>query len=258
MASKNKKPKKQLKDVRGKGLLFKFTCFLVRCFYKKRVFEGMENLPDEPCIIIANHAQYHGPVTGQLYYPRKKLIWSTGEMVDIKEVADYTFTDFWSTKPKYIRWIYRLASYIIAPLCVYYFSRADTISVYKDARLRNTFKDTMDSLNEGNDVLIFPEGRNSYNHVVNDFQNKFVDVAVLYNKKYKKNVIFVPMYLAAKMKKCVFGKPIEYDPNIKIDEQRDIICTHLKEEITNVALSLPAHIVVPYDNIPKKLYRKSK
>ena len=41
-------------------------------------------------------------------------------------------------------------------------------------------------------------------------------------------------------------------------EQRKIICDYLKQEITNEALNLPKHKVVPYDNLSKKDYPYSK
>ena len=66
------------------------------------------------------------------------------------------------------------------------------------------------------------------------------------------------MYNAAKIKKIVFGKPIEFDININIDEQREKIVSYLKEEITRIALILPPHKVVPYLNVGKKNYKYSK
>ena len=66
------------------------------------------------------------------------------------------------------------------------------------------------------------------------------------------------MYNAAKLKLIVFGKPIKYDSSKSMDEQRKIICDYLKEEITNLARQLPIHTGVPYLNIKKKNYPKSK
>ena len=66
------------------------------------------------------------------------------------------------------------------------FKSADALAVYKDARLFSTFKDTMKALQDGFDVVIFPENPKEYNEIVNDFQLHFVDVAKLYYGKYKK------------------------------------------------------------------------
>ena len=66
------------------------------------------------------------------------------------------------------------------------------------------------------------------------------------------------MYNAATLKKVVIGKPIKFNASDKIDNQRKIICDYLKEQITLLAQELPQHTVVPYANISKKDYPKSK
>ena len=55
-------------------------------------------------------------------------------------------------------------------------------------------------------------------------------------------------------KKMYLGKPIRFDSAAPIKEERKRICTYLMDEITAIACSLPEHTVVPYNNIPKKLY----
>ena len=56
-----------------------------------------------------------------------------------------------------------------------------------------------------------------------DFLDKYIDVAKLYYKKTNKCLYFVPQYQADKLKTIVFGKPIQYNPSIEINEQRKII-----------------------------------
>ena len=219
---------------------------------------GVENIPSEPSLIIGNHAQIHGPLACELFFPTKKYIWCIGEMMHMKEVPDYAYKDFWSLKPKWIRWFFKIISYVIAPIASWALSRADTIAVYKDARIAHTFKETVDKLNEGASVVIFPECPTKFNEIVNEFQDKFIDVGRLYYKKYNKEISFVPMYNAAKLKTIVFGKPIKFDSSKPIEEQRKFICDYLKEEITRIAKELPIHRVVPYLNIKKKDYPKSK
>lgn len=238
--------------------LYKVLKSLVRIFYKERTFLGLENLPNEPAIIVGNHAQIHGPITCECYYPRHKKIWTISQMMNKHEVPNYAYHDFWSNKPKWSKWFYKSTSYIIAPLSEYLLTHAETLPVYKDARIIHTFKMTINQLNEGNDIIIFPEYKMKYNHILNDFQENFVDIAKLYYKKYGKKLSFVPMYNAKNLNTVVFGKPIIYDPNIPIAKERKLICKYLKEEITNIALALAPHKVIPYENVKKKYYCMSK
>jgi len=252
------KEEKEKLRVKKQPAFYRFIKGCVNLFYKDREIVGIENLPDEPSIIVGNHAQMHGPIASELYFPTKKYIWCAGQMMNMKEVPAYAYKDFWSRKPKVVRWIYKIISYLIAPLCAYIFKHADTIAVYKDERVIGTFKQTIRGLDEGANIILFPEYEKEYNNIVNEFQDKFVDVARLYYSKYKKELYFVPMYNAAKLHKIILGKPIKFDHTLDMDEQRKLICNYLKQEITKMARELPVHKVVPYLNIPKKQYKNSR
>ena len=240
------------------SVLFKIIKRLVKVFYPKTQVDGAENLPDEPVIIVGNHCQMNGPIVGELYVPGEPYIWCAGEMMHISDVPDYAFRDFWSQKPKWTYPGYKLLSYIIAPLSVCVFNNARTIGVYHDARILSTFKNTVKKLQEGKSVVIFPEHDVKHNHIVCDFQDKFIDIAKLYYKKTGKELSFVPMYIAPKLKKLCFGKPVRFCADVPMDDQRSRICNYLMDEITAVAQALPEHTVVPYRNIPKKDYPRSK
>ena len=122
---------------------YKIIRRLVLLFYPKTAVSGAENLPDGPCIAVGNHTQMNGPIVGELYYPGPHYIWCAAQMMDRKEVPAYAYQDFWSGKPKYIRWYYKLASYLIAPLAQCIFTNAHTIPVYHDTRLLTTFRLTI-------------------------------------------------------------------------------------------------------------------
>ena len=107
-------------------------------------------------------------------------------------------------------------------------------------------------------MVIFPEHDVKYNHIIYEFQNKFIDVAKLYYKRTGKELAFVPLYIAPKLKKMYLGKPIHFCASDPIDSERRRICQYLMDEITRMAVSLPEHTVIPYRNIPKKRYPMNK
>lgn|GEM_PF-154750 len=235
-------------------LCYRFIRWSIKTFYPKITVEGLDNLPKEGCIAVGNHAQMNGPICGEIYFPDKHSIWCVSQMMHLKEVPAYAYQDFWSGKPKYIRWIYKLLSYIIAPISVCVFNNAPTIPVYRDSRLIATFKQTIADLQENSNVIIFPECYAPHNHIVNDFEDKFVDIAKLYYKRTGKAVSFMPMYVAPKLKKLYLGKPIIFNPETPIEEERRRICDYLMNEITDIAVAQPVHKVVNYANISKKCY----
>lgn len=233
---------------------FRVIRWLVKVFYPKITVEGTENLPRESAIIVGNHTQMNGPICAELYFPGKRKTWCAYQMMKCKEVPAYAFQDFWSGKPRWTHWFYKALSYIIAPLSACVFTNAHTIPVYHDARLITTFKQTISALQAEENVIIFPECYTPHNHIVYEFQDKFVDVAKLYYKRTGKIINFVPLYIAPKLKKIYIGKAIPFCPDNSMEQERSRICNYLMDEITSIACSLPRHTVVPYPNIPKKDY----
>lgn len=233
---------------------FRVIRWLVKVFYPKITVEGAENLPRESAIIVGNHTQMNGPICAELYFPGKRKTWCAYQMMKCKEVPAYAFQDFWSGKPRWTHWFYKALSYIIAPLSACVFTNAHTIPVYHDARLITTFKQTISALQAEENVIIFPECYTPHNHIVYEFQDKFVDVAKLYYKRTGKILNFVPLYIAPKLKKIYIGKAIPFCPDNSMEQERSRICNYLMDEITSIACSLPRHTVVPYPNIPKKDY----
>ncbi len=218
----------------------------------------MENLPDEPCVLVGNHTQIHGPISCELYFPENFYTWCASQMMELRKVPAYAFEDFWSQKPKFLHPFFKILSFLIAPISVVIFNNARTVAVHKDIHIMKTFKETISKLQNGENIVIFPEQDEPYNHILYDFQEGFVDVAKLYYKRTGKELNFVPLYIAPKLKKMCLGKPIKFSPDTPIDDERRRICDYLMKEITDIAEGLPLHTVVPYRNIPKRLYPLNK
>lgn len=237
------------------SVLYRCIKGIIRLCYPKTRVVG--TLPDEPCILVGNHAQMNGPIVAELYCPGPHDTWCAGQMMHLKDVPAYAFQDFWSQKPKWTHPGYKLLSYLIAPLSVCIFNNANTIGVYHDTRIVGTFKTTVKRLQEGRNVVIFPEHDVKYNHIVYEFQDKFISVAKLYYKRTGKAVCFVPIYLAPKRRELHLGEPIRFDPETPIDQERIRICQALMDAVTALAEALPPHTVVPYRNIPRRDYPSS-
>lgn len=231
--------------------------WLVWLFTPKFKTVGAENLPEEPCVIVGNHSQMYGPIAAELYTPGKHHVWCAGEMMHREEVAAYAYQDFWSEKPEGVRWFYKLLSHLIAPLSELIFTNAHTVAVYHDTRLITTFRDSISKLQAGSSMVIFPEHHVEHNNIVHDFQDKFIDLARFYYKKTGKELSFVPLYLAPRLKTMFYGEPIPFRADAPIAEERRRICDALMDAITAMAVAQPEHTVVPYPNIPKKQYPKN-
>lgn len=227
-------------------ILYRFVRFWVKLIFPKYTVEGLENLPQEPCIVAANHSQTHGPLSCEFYFPDDKGIWAAGEMFHAKQVPAYAFKDFWSDQPKWTHWFFKILSYLIAPLSVLVFNYSHTIPVYRGQKIMNTMKTTVARMEEGAHIVIFPEHDEPYNHILQGFQEGFVDVARLYTRRTGKGVSFVPMYVCPAHRKLYILKPIAFDPTAPIQEERKRICAYLMAAISEQALSLPRHKMICY------------
>ena len=236
------------------SLAFRLICGCVRLAYADVEVVGAENLPAEGAVVVGNHAQIYGPINAELYFPRPRVTWCAAQMMALKEVPAYAYRDFWSQKPKRVRWFYRAASFAIAPLAVCLFNNAATIPVYRDGRLRTTFRLTLERLAAGDKVVIFPEQDAPGNGIVYDFQDRFIDLARFYYKSTGRALAFVPMYSAPRLKKIVIGEPVRFDPAAPLAGERARVKRELMDGIARLARELPRHTVVPYRNIPKKDY----
>jgi len=232
--------------------------WLIWLFYPRTRIEGTEHLPEGPAIVVSNHAQMNGPIVAELYFPGDHWIWCAGQMMRLREVPGYAFTDFWSFKPRAVQPFYRLLAHLIAPLSVLLFNNAHTIAVDHDARIMTTFRETVRRLSDGGRVIIFPERNEKHNHIVYAFQDGFVDAARLFCRRTGRPLPFVPMYVAPRLKRTVLGEPVWFDPEAPIAQERQRICAAMADAITQLAEALPEHTVVPYRNIPRRDYPKNR
>ena len=234
--------------------IYRFIKWLAHFFYPAMELVGAENLPDGPCIIVGNHCKTNGPVDCELYFPGEHYTWCAGEMMQRAEVQPYAFRDFWSQKPKAVRWIFKLLSYLIVPFALCVFNNANAIGVYHDARIVSTFRETVARLTGGARVIIFPEHNQPHNHIVCDFQDRFIDLARIYYRKTGQELQFVPLYVAPRLKKMFLGKPVTYDHTADPAQERRRVCEALMDGVTALAVSQPLHTVVPYRNVGRRFY----
>lgn len=231
--------------------LYKLIRRIGLIFFPKFKVEGFENIEGEPCIIGGNHCQVYGPIACELYMKGNYAIWCAGETMDKKVITKYAFEAFWSRKPKWTHWFYKLIAKI-GPLVAQVFIDAHTVPVYRDIKVMKTFHIAMEKLEKGYNNILFLENYMPHNNIINDFKRGFVDMGRFYYKKTGKILKFAPMYVAPALKTIYIGKPIAFDPNAKIEDERERIPHYLMDAITEIATSLPNHRVVPFANTTKK------
>ena len=241
------------------SLTYRLCASLVHSAYKQPNLVDFDKLDTtEPCMFVGNHAQLYGPIFAELIFPLEKRIWCIGEVMDKSTATAYCYKDFWPHKNKFFAPLYKIPALFAGWLVGKLSREVNAIPVYHDGRLLGTIKGTLSALEEGKNVVLFPEYLQPYNDILYQFYDKYVDVAKLYYKRTGKCLKFVPMYIAPTISTIAVGTPIAYDPTNDPNAERDKINNYIKEEITRVAKSLPKHKIVPYENIKKKNYPYNK
>ncbi len=226
--------------------LFRTVRFLVRLVYgKTKVIIG-EHTPQTHAVFVANHSQIHGPVVGELFMPKNCYIWCAGEIMNREEFPAYAMEVFWPSPSDKMRPVCERISRWLAPLAACLFSNARTVEVRRDYRIKKTFRESMELLDRGCTLMIFPENDDPCNEILNDFHENFVNLARHYYKKTGISLSFVPVYNAPKLKTTVVGEPIVYQAQNDRKAERRRIVSALSGEITRMARELPRHSVIPF------------
>lgn len=231
--------------------LFRLVRSGVRLVYGKTKIIAKEKPPEQQAIFVANHSQIHGPLVGELFMPQNCYLWCAGEVMNKKEFSDYAMKVFWPAPSPKMKGVCQGASKLLAPLAACLFTNARTVEVRRDYRIKNTFRESIGLLEQGRNLLIFPENDTPNNAILNDFHEHFVDLARHYYKKTGVRLRFVPVYNAPDLKCTVIGKATVFDPDAPLEQERKRIVEYLSREITLRAKELPPHKVVPFKPTPK-------
>ena len=91
------------KNTEKKGISYgwyKIVRKFLLVFYPKLTVNNLEQIPEEPCVIISNHCQIAGPFSCELFFPGNNMIWCAGELCHKEQVAEFAYDDFFKFKSK--------------------------------------------------------------------------------------------------------------------------------------------------------------
>ena len=247
----NRPLQKQLEDViikvskRHYGV--RVLKFVTRLFVRSHVY-GTENVPiheDASIVFICNHGEIYGPIVASVYIPFPVRPWVMSEMVNAEETTDYIYEGTFKRQ----KWLPKRLRYPLARMVTPIISRSmegvGSIPVYrnKPRELIRTFRTTVDMMEAGDHILIFPENPFDERHYtgsylregVGEFFTGFTMVAPLYYKRTGKRCVFVPMYADKKRQTLTFGPPVVYDPDNEPNAEKERLCQTLRGEMLRMA-----------------------
>jgi len=229
-------PKKKKFKVKKR---FTFSDKLLHCILRipnrkaKVINTTGEPLPKQ-CILIANHHGAAGPVNIRLFIKDVYMTWCAHQMCErYPSRWRYAYHTYYRKKLKYNKVKAFFKATLLAFINPWTYKYTGAIPVYYDSRIINTYRNSIECIENNVPVLIFPENSNEgYKKVLEEFWGGFLAMSRLY---YKKNNVDLPIYtlrFCTKPKRIIIGTPLYYNELSKTHTDEEILkmfVTHMNE-----------------------------
>ena len=187
---------------------------------------------DAPVVYLCNHGEFYGPIAGMLYCPGFTRPWTISELCcNVQEatayVKRYTLKKLdWADKKKQ-----RVAKFL-AKNTLRLMQKVQSIPVFrhKPRELMNTFRQSVEALQQGANLLIFPEDPDTDPNNPGYKSGRppmlfrgFPMLAQVYYNRTGKRCRFVPMLCHKAGRTVSFGTEILFDPDNDPIAERDRI-----------------------------------
>lgn len=224
----NKKQKKSKKFKQKRKAWFRFMKKLMVCRYKRPEFVFLGEKPTKGAIIISNHEGTDAPLSLEMYCDFPIRFWGTGEMNSgLRKLYAYQTKVYYHEKKHWNLFLARMFCLIASPLTNLYYKGLNLISTFHDARFRQTLKESLKAIQDGDNVVIFPEKSDKgYLPQLEGFYKGFLSFADVCKAK----GFDVPIYVSffkIKEKVYIFDAPVKYSELTKDGATRDEIAQKL-------------------------------
>ena len=191
---------------------FRLLVGLVKIFTPRTKFVYLGDKITEPSVLLSNHAGVSAPFGFEAFMNEPLRMWGTYQMTKgYKSVKAYYTNVFLKQKhPNYSNFRCKLLGFLLSPLATLYYSGNTVIPTYPDARLKETMRESAETLDKGLSIVIFPE--DSSQGYFEQLKFVFGGFAVLCERLYKKgrDVPVACCYYHKKKRVCVVDNPVKY------------------------------------------------
>ena len=194
---------------------------------------------DEPVVFIANHYNIFGPVSFVLSMPVVSRIWMNEELMTRESAAVGLRSGLKKLLPFLTESQVGRISDKVAGLAVRVLTRFGVIPVNREqpSRLISTMRQSMEALEAGENLLIFPEtGYPEYSLTsVTPFFSGFAMLGRLFYRKTGKVLRFVPCYIDEQHHQIRLGETVSWDPEADPREETERVSDALNLRIREMA-----------------------
>lgn len=198
---------KKYKDIRKPW--FRFVKKIMRIFIGRTEFVYLDKKIDTPTIVLSNHVGTSAPLAWELYGNLPFRFWGASEMNSgLVSLYKYQTRVFYHEKKHWNLHLARLFCLIASPLTNMFYRGINLISTYRDIHFTKTVSESIQTLEDGKSVIIFPEiSDKGYLDVLEGFHQGFTVLGSILLKKGKDMPITVAYYRKNE-KRYIVDKPI--------------------------------------------------
>lgn len=209
---------------------FRFMKSLTLKRYKKPKFVYLGEEIGTGGIILSNHEGTDSPMSLELYLDKPIRMWGAHEMNSgVVKMYKYQSRVYYHEKKHWNLHLARLFCLIASPITNLFYKGLNLISTYRDTRFRRTLRESISALQEGYNIVIFPE--DSAKGYLEELEGFFAGF-VLLAEACKRKGMDLPIYVTYFRKKdltYIIDKPVLYSELCKDGATKEEISRRLVE-----------------------------
>ena len=207
--------KQKVKQNRRRGG-YNFLKGLIKIFIRKPKYVYVGEKIKDGSIILSNHVGKTAPLKLDLFLPARFRFWGAHEMNEgFRSLYKYLSEVFYHEKKHWNLGLARLFCVIAAPLTYVFYRGLNLISTYRDHRLKNTIKESIETLKNNESIVIFPEDSSEgYHDELRGFHAGFTVLAKACLKRGMDLPIYVT-YFDKQTNQHIIGAPVLFSELVK-------------------------------------------
>lgn len=218
----------------------------------KSKVRGKKNVrkDDEARVFISNHYEIFGPVAMYMRFPFKFRPWVIDKIMDPESVEQQMALSVYTNFPKFPMWFKKMCVKAVRSLMVFTMKHAKAIRVSRENPRENikAMQESVEALNKGVAVLIFPEERYTESGV-GKFQTGFEHLGKYYYQKTGKKISFYPVFISKQEKQMFISEPIIFNPENDAIQEKQRIVYYLRDKMLDSYLKSDCSAI--YKKAPK-------
>ena len=213
---------------------YRFLRGTLKLFSRRMKVEWEVPYDGQPSVFCPNHDRAWGPIDMCVHFDLRDTChpWYNAAVADRKTVPEYVRNDFWwepgcRMEKFYSATIPYAAAAILPPVlkCV------PGVPVHHDMNVLKTFRQSASILKDGENIVIFAEKPVGYRQSATELQDGFLQIAPMIWRSSGVALNFYPVRVDHKKKIIRVFKPVAFDPERTLPEQKQEIIEYLGRHV---------------------------